>query len=83
MKYVYRPEGVCSNEIVFEIEKGIVEDIRINGGCAGNTIGISQLLKGMKIEDIIRKLKGTPCGFRGTSCPDQIAKALEKFKKDN
>lgn len=79
MEYKYKPTGVCSREINIEVEKGIVKKIKIIGGCEGNLNGISKLLEGMKIEDVIRKLKGIDCKGRGTSCPDQIAKALQKI----
>ena len=81
MQYIYEPKGVCSSKMIFEIEGDIVKDIKIIGGCAGNTLGISNLIKGLKIDEIIKKLKGVPCGFRGTSCPDQLATALEEYKK--
>lgn len=79
LEYRYKPEGVCSREMIFDIEGDIVKSVKIVGGCAGNTVGISSLVKGMKIKDIIEKLKGIPCGYKGTSCPDQLAKALEKY----
>lgn len=79
MEYRYKPEGVCSREMIFDIEGDIVKSVKIVGGCAGNTAGISSLVKGMKIKDIIEKLKGIPCGYKGTSCPDQLAKALEQY----
>lgn len=79
MVYRYNPEGVCSKEFVFDIENGIIKNIKIIGGCPGNTQAISNLLEGMKIEEAIKRLKGIPCGYRGTSCPDQIARALEKL----
>ena len=80
MEYRYKPQGVCSREMIFEIEGDIVKSVKIIGGCAGNTLGISNLIKGMKIKDVIEKLKGIPCGFKTTSCPDQLAKALEEYK---
>ena len=71
MEYRYKPsDKVCSQEMIIELE----------GGCAGNTVGVSNLIQGMKIDEAIKKLKGIPCGFRGTSCPDQLAKALEEAK---
>lgn len=79
MIYKYYPKGVCSREFVFDIEDGVIKDVKIVGGCQGNTAGISSLLKGMKITDVISRLKGIGCGIRGTSCPDQISKALEKY----
>ena len=81
MEYRYKPEGVCSREMIFEIEGDIVKAVKIIGGCAGNTLGLSSLIKGMKIKDVIEKLKGIPCGIKNTSCPDQLAKALEQYSK--
>lgn len=81
MKYSYKPKGVCSYEMIIEVEEDIIKEVTIVGGCAGNTKGISKLVEGMKIDDVIEKLKGTPCRDRGTSCPDQLAKALEEIKK--
>ena len=76
MEYSYTPKGVCSRKIHFEIEDGIVKNIRFAGGCSGNTQGVCRLAEGMKAEDIINKLSGIRCGFKGTSCPDQLAKAV-------
>lgn len=83
MIYKYYPKGVCSREFVFEIEGDIIKDAKIIGGCQGNTAGISSLIKGMKITDVISKLKGIGCGMRGTSCPDQISIALEEYINEN
>lgn len=80
MEYIYRPEGVCSTEMIFEIEDNIVKSLKVINGCDGNLKGISELVKGMNIDDVIAKLKGIRCGFKATSCPDQIARALEEFK---
>lgn len=80
MEYIYETKGTCSKKIIIEVEKDIIKEVTIIGGCAGNTLGISKLVKGMKIDDVINKLKGTPCGTKGTSCPDQLAKALEEIK---
>ena len=80
MKYTYTPVGVCSRQIEIDVEEGIVKSIRVIGGCSGNLQGISKLVEGMKIEEVISKLKGIDCGGKGTSCPDQISKALEKIK---
>ena len=81
MKYVYTPQGVCSRQMQIDIDDKthIINDIKIVGGCAGNTLGITKLVKGMKAEDVIKSLKGTPCGFRKTSCPDQLSLALEQM----
>ncbi len=81
MKYTYNPQGVCSIQMVFEIDGDIVKSIQIIGGCPGNTLGISNLVKGKKIDEIISLLKGIPCGAKGTSCPDQIALALQEYKE--
>lgn len=81
MKYTYIPKGVCSQQIILDIENGIVNDLKVIGGCDGNLKGITSLVKGMKVEDVIKKLKGIKCGFKETSCPDQISKALESIQK--
>lgn len=81
MKYSYKTKGTCSREILVEVDdKGIVKNVKFIGGCHGNTQGVSILVEGMKIDDVIAKLKGIDCNGRGTSCPDQLAKALEKIK---
>lgn len=81
MEYRYTPsDRVCSQEMIIELEGEIVKRVTIIGGCAGNTIGVSKLIEGMKVEDAIKRLKGIPCGGRGTSCPDQLAIALEEAK---
>ncbi|MEI6857611.1 TIGR03905 family TSCPD domain-containing protein [Psychrilyobacter sp.] len=77
----FRTSGVCAKTIDFKIEDGILKDVKFNGGCAGNAIGLSALVEGMKIEEVIARLHGTECGKRPTSCPDQLAKALEDFIK--
>lgn len=81
MEYRYRPQGVCSQEIVIDIENGIVKDLKVIGGCSGNLQGIANLVKGRTVDEVIEKLNGIKCGFKPTSCPDQIAKALEQYKK--
>lgn len=80
MKYEYVPSGVCSAKMIFEIEGNIVKKLQIIGGCPGNTVGVSKLIEGRSIDEIIQMLKGIPCGRRGTSCPDQIAVALQRYK---
>lgn len=77
MKTVYKTKNTCSSAIEFELEDGIVHNIKFRGGCMGNTQGIAALCEGMKAEDIIKKCRNIQCGFRGTSCPDQLALALE------
>lgn len=79
MKYTYVPKGVCSRKIELEIEEGTVTSLTVIGGCDGNLQGIAKLVKGMKVEEVIRRLKGIDCHGKGTSCPDQIAKALESL----
>lgn len=75
--YKYTPKGVCSVEISFEFDNGIVKNIHFTRGCNGNTQGIAKLAEGMRAEEVIARLKGTDCSSRGTSCPDQLARALE------
>lgn len=82
MEFRYTPDGrVCSQEMIIEINENKIEKVTIVGGCPGNTIGVSHLVVGMTVDEAIKKLKGIPCGARGTSCPDQLAKALEEAKK--
>lgn len=81
MVYKYEPKGVCSMEMNIEVEGDTIKSVEIIGGCAGNTKGVSVLVEGMKIDDAIRKLKGIDCRGRGTSCPDQLARALEEIKE--
>ena len=80
MMAVYKTKGVCSRSIEFEIEGDVVKSVKFNGGCNGNTQGIASLVQGMKVDDVIQRLKGTDCNGRGTSCPDQLAKALEEAR---
>ena len=79
MKYTYMPSNVCSMKMEFEIEENIIKSLKIVGGCPGNTVGVSKLVEGKNVEEVISLLKGIECGGRGTSCPDQVAKALEKY----
>lgn len=80
MKLSYKTNGVCSRTITANIEDGRVYNLRFEGGCNGNTKGISALVEGMKVEDVISRLEGTKCGFKGTSCPDQLAQALKSLE---
>lgn len=82
MEYRFIPEGVCSSELIFEIEGNIIKSLKIMGGCPGNTVGISKLVQNKKIDEIIELLCNIPCGNKGTSCPDQIAKALIEYKNN-
>lgn len=77
----YKTQGVCSSEIDFEIEDNIIKSVRFVGGCSGNTQGVAALIAGMNIDDAINRLEGIKCGFRPTSCPDQLAKALRQYKE--
>jgi len=77
----YKTQGVCSSEIDFEIEDNIIRSVRFIGGCSGNTQGVAALIAGMNIDDAINRLEGIKCGFRPTSCPDQLAKALRQYKE--
>lgn len=83
MKYVYQPSGVCSRMFEFDIENGVVRDVSITGGCNGNLKGIRALIIGMPIGEVSEKLRGIHCGPKPTSCPDQIARALDKFQAEN
>lgn len=78
MKIQYKPVGVCSQMMIIDVEDGIVNDFQVMGGCHGNLQGISALVKGMKVDDVIARLEGIDCHGKGTSCPDQLAKALKK-----
>ena len=81
MEYKYTPQGVCSMQMIFEIEDNVIKSLKIIGGCPGNTIGVSRLVVGKSVDEVIEMRKGIPCGGRGTSCPDQVAVALEEYKK--
>lgn len=85
MEYIYKTKGVCSTQMIFDIdeETDVVNDLKVINGCNGNLKGISSLVKGMKVDDIINKLSGIKCGYRDTSCPDQIAEALKQYKQNN
>lgn len=80
MKYEYQPRGVCSKLFTFDLEDGKINDLHVLGGCNGNLKGIAALLKGMPIEEAIDRLSGIDCNHKGTSCPDQIAKALVAYQ---
>lgn len=81
MEYTFIPKGVCSRKISFEINDGIVSNVRFAGGCAGNTQGVAALVEGMKAEDVVARLSGIRCGFKRTSCPDQMAEAIKEAIK--
>ena len=77
----YTTKGVCSRTIHFEVDGDIVTNVQFIGGCNGNAQGVAALIKGMNIDEAISRLEGIDCGGRGTSCPDQLAKALKDYKK--
>lgn len=81
MTFKYTPKGVCSKQFIIDAQDDIIKSVKILGGCPGNTVAVSRLLEGMKIEDAIKKLKGIGCGYKESSCPDQIAVALEEYLK--
>ncbi len=78
MRYSYRTQGTCSQQIDFTVEDGILKDVQFYGGCDGNTQGISLLVEGMPVEEVIKRLDGIRCGFKPTSCPDQLCRALKQ-----
>ncbi len=78
----YNTKGTCSRQVIVDVEDGVITDCSFVGGCAGNTKGVAALVKGMRVEEAIAKIKGIKCGFKGTSCPDQLALALEKINEE-
>lgn len=76
MEFTYKTNGTCSREITFEIEEGKVKNVQFFGGCNGNLKGISALVEGLDVDDVIARVDGIKCGMKATSCPDQLAKAL-------
>lgn len=82
MAHKYATRGVCSRSITFDLEDGVVRNVHFEGGCSGNTQGIAALVEGMTAEEAIRRLQGIRCGFKTTSCPDQLAQALQKAKDE-
>ena len=83
MELVYKTRGTCSTAIKINVEDGIVQEVVYSGGCNGNLKGIGSLVKGMPVDDVIARLEGLTCGFKSTSCPDQLAKALKQYKEQN
>ena len=78
MEIKYQPHGVCSRQIIIDVEDGIVNSVKFVGGCSGNTQGVAALAKGMKVNDVIDRLEGIRCNSKPTRCPDQLAKALKE-----
>lgn len=74
----YKTKGVCSRQMLIDVEDGVIRKVQIVGGCDGNLKGISALVKGMKVEDAIQRMEGIRCGMKATSCPDQLAQALKQ-----
>lgn len=79
----YKTKGTCSRAIVLDVEDGVILSCKFVGGCSGNTQGVAALVKGMRVEDAIDRLSGIQCGFRGTSCPDQLSRALRESLSEN
>lgn len=80
VKYTFRPKGVCSQLMEIETDGSTVSSVKVTGGCSGNLQGISALVKGMNIDDAIQRMEGIRCGFKSTSCPDQLAQALKHIR---
>ncbi len=80
MTYTYKTKGVCSRAIYIEMEDGVIKDCQFEGGCSGNTQGVAKLVIGMQADEAIDRLEGIRCGFKTTSCPDQLAKALMEMQ---
>ena len=80
---IYKTKGTCARSIEFEVEDGILKDITFIGGCQGNTQGVAALAKVLPVNEVIDKLSGIQCGFRGTSCPDQLALALKRYQEEH
>lgn len=78
MKYSFTPRGVCSVQIDFEIENNVIKNVKFTRGCNGNTQGVAALCEGMNAAEVVKRLEGIDCNGRGTSCPDQLAKAIKK-----
>lgn len=78
MQYEYKTKGTCSQRILFEIEDNKLRNVQYIGGCNGNLKGIGQLVEGMDVDEVIKRLEGTTCGMKDTSCPDQLARALKE-----
>ncbi len=79
----FKPSGVCAKEMSFDIIDNKIKNLNFVNGCPGNLIGLSKLIDGMDIDEVIEKLRGVDCRGKGTSCPDQLSKALEEWKKTN
>lgn len=80
MQISYKPKGVCSKLMELDVEDGKIKSLKVTGGCSGNLQGISSLVAGMDVDDAISRLEGIRCGYKSTSCPDQLAQALKEYK---
>ncbi|MBE6973025.1 MAG: TIGR03905 family TSCPD domain-containing protein [Ruminococcaceae bacterium] len=80
MTIEYMPRGVCSRKMTIEVEDGIIRSVQVDGGCNGNLQGISRLVEGMPVEEAVSRMEGIRCGWKNTSCPDQMAQALKQYK---
>lgn len=78
--YVYKPKGVCSRQMTFEMEDEVIKSVEIIGGCSGNLAGISRILRNKSIDEVLEAFEGVTCGFKPTSCPDQIAQGLKAYR---
>lgn len=76
----FKPHGICCKEIIFDVEDNTVKNVQFINGCSGNTQGIAKLVEGMPVDEVISRLEGIKCGFKPTSCPDQLAQALKEVK---
>ena len=81
MRYEYTPKGVCSRKFIFDIEDNTIKSLKVEGGCDGNLKGISSILVGMDVDKVINSFENIDCRNKGTSCPDQIARALKEYKE--
>ena len=81
MKFEYKTRGTCSSKIFFDVEDGCIHNLQFIGGCNGNLQGISRLVEGMKLDDVVSRVKGVHCGMKQTSCPDQLALAILAAKE--
>ncbi len=83
MTYEYTPRGVCSRKMIIEVEDGKVKNLEVVGGCNGNLTGISKLVEGMSVDEVISRLEGIRCGAKPTSCPAQLAEALKQIRNED
>ena len=81
MTIEYMPRGVCSRKMTIEVEDGIIRSVQVDGGCSGNLQGISRLVEGMPVDEAVSRMEGIRCGWKNTSCPDQMAQALKQYQQ--